>query len=313
MPLPSSADTAGATRRRLSVRQAHEPFRSRRMRAPSFRYGFIAELQTKAMPCFRAVLGPLLTECPFTQRALHKPFGYAGDYELINMLYRSEIEGDNLFARCLFHHSRIEPAAVATVNRVAYLGAQLREALRQHRQAVVHAASIGSGAGREVWQLLRESPELGARLHLTLIDQDAHALEHCERTVMPLAQQCGARLRFIADPIQQLMRSEDLRHCLGPQHLIYSGGLYDYLDDDTFIELSQALYASLHTRGSLVIGNMGAHSPTRWWMEYAMDWPLIHRSATDLRALAEKITTDAEVVMIDAEPLGLNLFLCIGR
>ena len=66
-------------------------------------------------------LGPFLTQSPFLRRALEKPLGYAGDYEMMNMLYRDPAEGDTLFGRAL---NCVSPTsrAQANKNRIDYIG-----------------------------------------------------------------------------------------------------------------------------------------------------------------------------------------------
>ena len=211
---------------------------------------------------FRDQLSSLLTLCPFTDRALRKPLGYAGDYELMSMLYRAEPEGESVFAKVLNIHSKEEPAGKATINRLEYLGHQIESTIQRSVASRVRIASIGSGAAREVIYLLERKPELGARIDLTLLDQDEHAMENCERTLIPLAIKTGAMFEFVGDPIQQLLQSEDLSPCLGERELIYSAGLFDYLEDDLFSRLVSGLYEALTPGGRMVIGNMASHNPT---------------------------------------------------
>jgi extracellular factor (EF) 3-hydroxypalmitic acid methyl ester biosynthesis protein len=262
---------------------------------------------------FRSQLGELFFECPFTRRAFEKPLGYAGDYELMNMLYRKEPEGRTAFGKILNIHSREEPAGRATFNRLAYMGHILQNYLESAKPERAAVASVGCGAAREVNELLTRAPELGSHLDLALVDQDARALQHCERTLGPLGRATGARFQFINDPIQQLIKAENLRSVLGSRKLIYSVGLFDYLDDDVFVALIRVLYDALDPGGLLVIGNMASHNPTQRWMEYAMDWFLIHRSPDDLRYLALKVTKSADNVKIDSEPTGVNLFLHMSK
>src|SRR5262249_17542349 len=40
-------------------------------------------------------------QAPLMRRALEKPLGYAGDYEMMNMLYRDPAEGETLFGKAL--------------------------------------------------------------------------------------------------------------------------------------------------------------------------------------------------------------------
>src|SRR5437588_3873172 len=84
-------------------------------------------------------LHPCILCSPFAYRTFYKPLGYAGDYEVVNMMARSPYEGSSLFAKIVnlwfieqrpaeAHRNRIdslvqkqfeETARVAGLNRTA--------------------------------------------------------------------------------------------------------------------------------------------------------------------------------------------------
>lgn len=258
-------------------------------------------------------LAPFLTQSPFLRRALEKPLGYAGDYEMMNMLYRDGAEGDSLFGRALNLCFTHEPAAQANKNRIAYIGGLIREALDAQPGERIRIASLGCGPAREIEAILEESPEFGSRLDVALIDQEDRAIAHCERVLAPLAAATGARVQFIRDGLRTLLTRDSLVDKLGERELIYSAGLFDYLDTRMFSRISSVLFEALVPGGLLAIGNVAAHNPSRWVMEYFSDWFLIHRTPEQLRALVEAVTPRPQHVSVDAEPSGVNLFLLVRR
>lgn len=261
----------------------------------------------------RSELSHLFLLCPFMSRAFFKPLGYAGDYELMNMLYRPDPEGDSLFAKMLNVRSKTEPTGRATINRIEYLGGLLGSCIAAAPGPRARIASIGCGAAREVLVLLTKRPELGARLDLALVDQDPRAMAHCERTLAPIARQTGARLQFIADPIQHLIEARNLGSSLGDRDLVYSAGLFDYLPDGVFTQLLAALYHAVATGGRLTVGNMASHSPAIHLMDFVMDWHLIHRTPHELERLGAAAGAPPHAIKVDAEPEGINLFLHLSR
>ncbi len=257
---------------------------------------------------------PLIRLSPILRRSYDKPFGYAGDYEVMNMLYREHAEGDSLFSRALNMYAAQEPAARANINRIAYLGRAIRGAL-DHVPVGQRAriASIGCGPAREIFELLQANPELGPRLQIALIDQEEQAIKYCERTLGPVAAASGARVEYIKESVRRLLTERQLLHVLGQRDLIYSAGLFDYLSDRTFAALLSSLYDALSPGGLLAIGNVAEQNPTRWFMEYCLDWFLIHRSRAQLTDLGGRLSPAPASVSVDAEPLGVNLFLLIRR
>lgn len=256
------------------------------------------------------VLG-LITHSPLLRRAYSKPLGYAGDYEMMNMIYRDPAEGTSLFGRVLNLYAAQEPCAQAVRNRVDYLGEKIRASIEVRGRARI--ASIGCGPARELAQLLERSPELGRHLEVALIDQEERVLTFCERTLSPLAQRTGARIQFIRESIRRLLTTQQLGQALGARDFIYSAGLFDYLNQRSFTALLSVLYEALTPTGQLLIGNVASGNPTRYFMEYCLDWFLIHRSPDDLRSLAAGLEPRPSRVEVDAEPLGVNLFLRVWK
>jgi extracellular factor (EF) 3-hydroxypalmitic acid methyl ester biosynthesis protein len=258
-------------------------------------------------------LGALFQTSPLMRRALRKPLGYAGDYEMMNMLYRKAEEGSSLFGQIMNRCAVEEVAAQAIVNRLSYLGDKVRCAIDNRTGPRARLCSIGSGPAREIDALLTDSPELGAMVDVMLVDQDARAISYCERKLGPLARSTSARLHLVRESIRRLLTGGSLAHTLGQRDLIYSAGLFDYLSERSFAALLSALYEALVPGGMLVIGNVSLNNPTRYFMEYFLEWFLVHRSPTQLREQARILRPTPKAVRVESEPLGVNLFLVIER
>lgn len=93
----------------------------------------------------------------------------------------------------------------------------------------------------------------------------------------------------------------------------YSAGLFDYLNQRSFAALLGGLYDALAPGGHLCVGNVGRHNPTRYTMEYLLDWFLIHRSPAELGEFARGLDPRPGRFEVDAESTGVNLFLRIWR
>lgn len=261
-------------------------------------------------------LGRLFLLAPFIRRAQTKPLGYAGDYEMMNMLYRPHAEGSSLFGRILNQCAATETAARANINRVTYLADKLRTLLASAKASGgerVRVASIGSGPGREIEALLEGSPELGPYLDAMLIDQDPRAIAYCERRLAPIAERTGARLHFVRESVRRLLCGGLIAQTLGAQKMIYSAGLFDYLSDRSFAALLFTLYQGVAPGGQLLVGNVDIGNPTRYFMEYFAEWFLIHRSREQLLDKARTLRPSPQAFRVEAEPLGVNLFLVVER
>lgn len=97
-----------------------------------------------------------------------------------------------------------------------------------------------------------------------------------------------------------------------PFDVVWAAGIFDYFADDVFQDLVGRLMKALAPGGELVIGNFAEGNPSRAHMELFCDWPLHHRNADGLMALARGCGVDSEAIRVGAEPQGVNLFLHIS-
>ncbi len=262
-------------------------------------------------------LGELFLHAPFVRRAHKKPLGYAGDYEMMNMLYRpSHAEGCGLFGRVLHMCTTSEVAARANINRISFLQEKIRAAVRLHSvggKDRTRIASVGSGPAKEIEDLLENEPHLGPQLDVMLIDQDVRAISYCERRLVPLAEKTGAQIHFVRESVRRLLCGGRLGYTMGQRQLIYSAGLFDYLSDRSFVALLSALYEGAEEGGQILVGNVDQSNPTRYFMEYFAEWFLIHRSRQQLLDKAKFLRPPPAQVRVETEPLGVNLFLVLQK
>jgi extracellular factor (EF) 3-hydroxypalmitic acid methyl ester biosynthesis protein len=95
--------------------------------------------------------------------------------------------------------------------------------------------------------------------------------------------------------------------------LIWSSGLFDYLNERTFVFLLARLRDMMASAGTVVVGNFSENNPDRAYMELIGDWFLIHRSEADLIRLALAAGFEPEQISVTADPTGVNLFLVAGN
>jgi extracellular factor (EF) 3-hydroxypalmitic acid methyl ester biosynthesis protein len=259
---------------------------------------------------FHDRFGALIDLSPFAARCFHKPLGYAGDFEMMNMVYRNESLGDTLFGRSLSRVVLDSHAARAVRHRAHYLAGKITAAIARsgpHRPA--HILSVAAGPAMELQLILRSDPALlrAGRAEIALLDQDASALTHAREQISALAAQ--AHVEVTVRCINTSIRTVIAEGLHGSYDLIYSAGLFDYLTDRTARAAGVRLAAALAPGGHALIGNFAVANPTRPLMELILDWPLHHRSATDLRQLFGDIGAG---IAIEQETTGVNLFAVIN-
>ncbi len=268
------------------------------------------EVVKAAFEFFREQLKALVYQSPFAHRSLQKPFGYAGDYEMMNLIYHNERLGKSLFGRCMercfLEHA--EPQAVR--NRVEYLLAKIRLTVKEKPGKKVTVLSVACGPAMEVQKFIEQAPqaELDA-VEFHLLDQDLGALKHVQRRLRKIATGMGKKVevKLIGTTIKNMIHS-------GLEHegydLIYSAGLFDYFTDQVATLAASVLYESLAPGSRLIIGNFDVSAPTRFGMSMVFDWNLIYRTGEDLRRI---FGIPGAALSIEKEDCGVNLFCNLAK
>lgn len=266
---------------------------------------------------FQKMLNEFFTTSALFRRAYTKPLGYAGDYEMMNITYRNEFEGEDLFSQVMNKVDCEGSAAKAVRNRREYLCRKvlsLYDSLPENSTCKVVSVACGPCLELQDFLLVVREKSKPVKLEIIAMDQDTHAIENAKQRLIPLADTAAdVSLIFAEDNIKNLIlgRNKEKTH-YSHADLIYSAGLCDYLSANAVSRLILELYRHLKPGGTLIIGNFGAYNPQRFKMEYGSEWFLIHRSEEELKNLAAGLPEDV-MIRIEKEPEGVNLFLNITK
>ena len=256
-------------------------------------------------------LHSLLLCAPFIHRTFAKPLGYAGDYEMMNMIVRNGMEGSSLYAKLVNAYllDQIGPQAVR--NRVDLLQARiLDETSRVAREGrIAKIFCIACGPAWEARNFIAESP-LADHAQFDLLDFDEDAVRHTSAKIEEIRRRHHRRtqVKFVKSSVQNLLRGKNKTSERPQYDLVYCSGLYDYLNDRVIRELNNYLYDQVAPGGILVVGNFSPCTPVRNFIEHFLEWFLIYRDANQLGALAP-IQAAPEDCKVVSESTGANIFL----
>lgn len=278
-------------------------------------------LQEEVLPAHRSYmrrqLHPLVLCSPFAYRTYQKPLGYAGDYEMVNMILRNGYEGGSLFAKVVNTWFLRQPPARAHRNRIKFLTATLRsESLRRRAQrAPARVLSLACGSAHEIQAFLDQDP-LSDQTRITLIDFNEETLRYAQAAIEAIKSRRArqTRLEYVRKSVQQILK-ESARSIHQPDReydFVYCAGLLDYLSDPICQRLINVMYDWVTPGGLLVVTNVEPSNPLRNGMEHLLDWHLIYRTAQDMRRLVPT-RAPAEVSCVRCDDTGVNLFLEVRK
>ena len=263
-------------------------------------------------------LHPLLLCSPFFHRCYVKPLGYAGDYEMVNMMLRNPFEGGSLFAKVINRWFLDQPPVVAHRNRIDYLTGLLSRvavtAASEGRTARI--MNLGCGPAQEVQRFLATSA-LSAHTDFTLLDFNEETIRNTRALMDEIKVKYGrpTPFHFIKKSVHQLIK-ESLRNIDSPVQpkfdLVYCAGLFDYLSNASCTRLMELMYEWVKPGGLLVATNVHSSNPSIGWMEHLVDWHLVYRDAAGMVTLVPKAASP-EYVQILAEGKGINVFVEVAK
>jgi extracellular factor (EF) 3-hydroxypalmitic acid methyl ester biosynthesis protein len=173
--------------------------------------------------------------------ATRKPYGYAGDFEIIDRIYTQWVSSNPKFIRWdHFFHAQSAPRAVR--NRKAFFQSKMVEVIGGRAGDVTAVLNLGCGPCRDVAEFLVATPH--SAISIDCVDQDLQAIAYAKALVSKADPH--AAVRFIQANVVRFRpeRSYDL---------IWSAGLFDYLPDRLFVEVLSRLTKHVRPGGQVVV------------------------------------------------------------
>lgn len=268
----------------------------------------------------RALASYLLPD-PAYRRAFEKPLGYAGDYRLMELIQNPALEGESLYARFLHYASQRLTLAEAVRQRGALAMEKVRAALKAQRP--VRIASLACGPAIELQRVFADAPERTHPVELLLLDQDEEALRSSQSALLEVINRRRDAALITVSCLRVAVRQivlpkpgqeqDKMRSVLRDLDLVYSMGLYDYLQRPVAKRITSSLWRMLRPGGRLLIGNLRRVPDSSWMLEYTAEWNLIYREAAEMRDLAAGLRPTPARVRILRDLTGRCLFVDAER
>jgi extracellular factor (EF) 3-hydroxypalmitic acid methyl ester biosynthesis protein len=238
----------------------------------------------------RCRLHPLfevIQECPYHRRAFEKPRGYPGDAGLLDMIYDLEggiEEADRATVTDrglrLFHAYQRRDSCESVRERKHVLAKHIHQVADSKLSARILAVACGhlreaAEVERKVWGRVQE---------LVAFDQDAQSLAVVSDACAHLP------VKTMEGRVQDIIKGSIL---LSQFDLVYSAGLFDYLNDRAAVALIQRIASGLNEGGEALIGNF-QYRPEMPYAEIFQDWKLVTRAEQELIDLASRSLGSSE-------------------
>lgn len=277
-----------------------------------------ATLDESSQPAHRSYiqqhLHPIVLCAPFCFRTYQKPLGYAGDYEMVNMMLRDPQEGNSLFAKVFNVWLLHQGSAAAHRNRIRYLNQHLtQESLRGlNRGKPIRILNLGCGPAVEIRNFLSQG-SLADNAEFTLLDFNDETIQHASQLINEAKARFDRKtnIQFQKKSVHQVLK-EGSRPIAGlPEaqyDFIYCAGLFDYLSNRTCKQLMNIFWDWLAPGGLVIATNVTDLTPNRGSLDLILDWHLIYRDVAGVTMLTPD-AAPADLIRVYVDDTGINVFL----
>lgn len=210
----------------------------------------------------------------------YKPFGYAGDYKIIESIYKKR-PCTTGFDRLWDNYFLQMTASKATRQRKDDLRIFISNFVKERTGKKISIMNLASGPATEIREMLdTDNDESFSKTTFDCYDFDIRAINH--------AKQCLSRYSnvnfFLKNALRIALAKNPTKEIPYNYDLIYSAGLFDYLDDNVAIRLINNLKKLLRPNGLIIAANFGEKymNSSAGLMEWATEWNLIYRTTDEL-------------------------------
>ncbi len=279
--------------------------------------GDIQEEKTNIHKSFaRRELHPFILCSPFFNRSYIKPLGYAGDYEMVNMmLYESNARTSSIYARFVDSYLIKQVAPEAHRNRIEMLVDRLKneaERVASEEERIFTVLNVGCGPASEIQRIVKRE-SISNQISLDLMDFNDETIEYASRKINGAMTSSGNKpiIKFIKKSVDELLEEihEENNVYEEKYDMVYSAGLFDYFSDQICKRLVSIYYKWTRAGGLVTVTNVHSDNPNKNLMEHLLEWYLVYRNERGM----EELAPDGTNYEIETDLTGINVFLDIRK
>ncbi len=216
--------------------------------------------------------------------SLEKPYGYAGDFKIIDSIYDNGPKS-NGFERLYDNYFQMSSICIAVRNRKEDFKKIVLEAVDGAKRTPLKIMNLASGPCRDVSEVLQSG-----RVHGDVVfhcyDNDMRAID----SARDLLKRDPRVVFFKQNAIRIALMKEAEKRIHERFDIIYSTGLFDYLDEAVSLRLIANLRRLLKQGGMIAISDVRDKfsNPSIYFMEWVADWNLVYRDDDCFRTIFVK-------------------------
>ena len=239
--------------------------------------------------------------------SINKPYGYAGDFKVIDAIYKN-VSVSKGYDRLFDNYFLTSAISVAVRNRKDYFKREILTFLiNNHSKKSIRIMNLASGPAREIKEILSDDRGLNERVCFDCYDMEKEAHNYAKDILKG-----HKNVSFKVMNALRIAAAKDVKETLPKKYdLIYSMGLFDYLNYKISVRLVRNLRNALNTNGVLLIADVRDRyfNPSVFNMEWACGWDLIYRSDEEFQQIFIDAGFKIEAISKQYEQQGIMQYL----
>lgn len=261
--------------------------------------------ESRLKKLFKEKFYPFAVESNFLKRAHDWPKGYPGDHITLEYLYKGSNESESVFGQYLDLYGMSRELGIGVRERKDFL----RQLIEKHifKGNFQSVLNIGCGSCRELY-------DMGLKLNnfegdITCVDFDADALDFSKKTLASRSIKLE-NMDFKKMNVLQLKDTEFMKNELGSFDLIYSAGLFDYIDDKGLDRIFKSLHSNLNNNGVIIAPFKDANFYKFFDYHWFVNWDaFLHRTKDEVNLLINNAISGCKLEIIPSNSKAINFFI----
>lgn len=236
----------------------------------------------KLKKLFTRKIRKLLYRKEYFEWSMKRPLGYAGDYKIIDDIYRNNPKTTG-FERLFDNYFLMCPISAGVRNRKEDFKRLVSDLIKERRKKNVRIMSLACGPCRDILEMLSTEMVPVESVVFDCYDHDERALKYAKELLKSFSN-----VNFIVENVLRMAATKHIALKIKKRYdVIYSTGLFDYLNDKISVRLIANLKTLLKIDGVLLVSNVRDKysNPSSHYMEWTGDWDLIYRDDEEFKDL----------------------------
>lgn len=246
-----------------------------------------------------------------------KPFGYCGDYLMMNYIYDyygdDRYLGESSYEKLINNYTCNIPFSSSNIRRKEFLKEKILEIIKRKDEAKI--TSVGCGPARELVELLNEN-RIKKPVFFKCLDFEEKALEYLKSEIkeIPKTKKEFLTIQYIHKNIIDIVVNRKIKEEINNQDLIYVAGVFDYLGTHFCARLTKQLFQLLDKNGILIICNASQENIThRAYYEMLGEWNMHHRTKKEMLEWTKGLRESYKIIFEESKGCNNYLFLTIKK